>query len=184
MKEKIRKTTSWYFAWVIQYWRGLFDFSFKKYFIIQMLPMVYGCLLVALAMGILYFVIEIFITGDVVRGCLYLFVAGPIVFLVAASIIRATIEFYMVIFRIAEDVDELVGIRDTVDKLSGIREAVDQMTNVTKHIPFWSMLGRRKSKSAEEHDDEGNNTAKRNTMPGSKLRNVRDVAADKEEGGH
>lgn len=148
MKEEIEKSANWHLAWIVQYWKGLLDFSFEKYFIYQMLPMVYGTLLVGIAGAILYFVVETFLAGHIFRGLFYLFAAGPFSFLIIASVIRALIELYIVIFRIAEDVDELVGIRDTMDKLSGLGDAVDQMSTVTRHIPFFKKLGDKNTGSA------------------------------------
>ncbi len=148
MKNKIKGSVDWYLAWIIQYWKGLTDFNFDKYFIYQMLPMAYGTLLFAIAAGILYLIIETFIAGQYLRGAFYFFVAGPLSFLVLASILRALVELYMVIFRIAEDVDELVGITDTIEKLSGIRETVDEMSAVTHNIPFFKRLAGIKDKDS------------------------------------
>lgn len=155
MKDKFEKNANWHLAWIIQYWKGLLDFSFDKYFIYQMLPMVYGTMLVGIAAAIFYFVVETFVAGHIFRGLLFLFVAGPFSFLVIASVIRAAIELYMVIFRIAEDVDELVGIRDTMEKLSGLGDAVDQMSAVTSHIPFFKRLNdKRRSERRTGSDPE------------------------------
>jgi hypothetical protein len=126
--------------WVMQYWKALFDFSFEKYMIIQMLPILYGMMLFAIGAGILYLIAEAFISGSLWRGFFYLFFAGPLLFLVLASLLRAMLEFYMVIFRIAEDVDELLGVRDTVDKLSGLSDTVDEMASMTRRIPFWKVI--------------------------------------------
>ena len=108
----------------------------------------------------LYFVIETFIAGHIFRGLLYLLVAGPLGFLIIASIIRAAIELYMVIFRIAEDVDALLGVRDTLDKLSGLGDAVDQMSAVTSRIPFFKKLTYNKMSIEKEK------TASRGATPG------------------
>ncbi len=126
--------------WVVQYWKVLFDFSFERYMIIQMLPILYGMMLFGLGAGILYLVVEAFLNGSPWRAFFYLFFAGPLAFVVIASMLRAMLEFYIVIFRIAEDVDELVGIRDTVDKLSGLQETVGQMASITRRIPFWKVI--------------------------------------------
>lgn len=126
--------------WVIQYWKALFDFSFEKYMIIQMLPILYGMMLFAIAAGILYLIAEAFLSGSHWRGFFYLFFAGPLTFVVLASLLRALLEFYMVIFRVAEDVDELLGVRDTVDKLSGLADNVDEMASMTRRIPFWKVI--------------------------------------------
>ncbi len=132
------------FFWVVQYWRELFNFRFDKYMIIQVLPGVYGIALVAIGMGLLYLCVEAFMASTW-RGLLYFFVAAPITFLVLASILRALLEFYMVVFKISEHVDELVGLRDTVDRLSGIGDTVDEMVSITRRIPFWRVLSGRPS---------------------------------------
>lgn len=126
--------------WLVQYWKALFDFSFEKYMIIQMLPILYGMMLFAIAAGILYLIAEAFLSGSLWRGFFYLFFAGPLTFVVLASLLRAMLEFYMVVFRVAEDVDELMGVRDTVDKLSGLADNVDEMAAMTRRIPFWKAI--------------------------------------------
>ncbi|MED5238906.1 MAG: DUF4282 domain-containing protein [Pseudomonadota bacterium] len=127
------------FFWVVQYWRELFNFRFDKYMIIQVLPGVYGIALTVIAMGLLYLCVEAFMASTW-RGLFYFFVAAPVTFLVLASVLRALLEFYMVVFKISEHVDELVGLRDTVDRLSGIGDTVDEMVSVTRRIPFWRVL--------------------------------------------
>lgn len=125
--------------WSIQYWRELFNFSFDKYMIIQALPGLYGLLLLALILTILFWVGMAFVQ-DLWLGLFALLVPAPITFLVAASLLRALLEFYIVIFKMSEHVDELVGLRDTVDRLSGISDTVDQMVSVTRRIPFWKAI--------------------------------------------
>ncbi|MBQ25021.1 DUF4282 domain-containing protein [Alcanivorax sp.] len=152
--EKIRRG----YFWVVQYWRELFNFKFDKYMIIQVMPGVYGIALTAIAMGLLYLCVEAFMASTW-RGIFYFFFAAPLTFLVAASVLRALLEFYMVVFKISEHVDELVGLRDTVDRLSGISDSVDEMVAVTRRIPFWRALsGSRprpeKKAPAASHKDE------------------------------
>ena len=152
--EKIRRG----YFWVVQYWRELFNFKFDKYMIIQVMPGVYGIALTAIAMGLLYLCVEAFMASTW-RGIFYFFFAAPLTFLVAASVLRALLEFYMVVFKISEHVDELVGLRDTVDRLSGISDSVDEMVAVTRRIPFWRALsGSRprpeKKAPADSHKDE------------------------------
>ncbi|WP_372634226.1 DUF4282 domain-containing protein [Alcanivorax jadensis] len=127
------------FFWVVQYWRELFNFKFDKYMIIQVLPGVYGIALVAIACGLIYVCVEAFMASTW-RGLFYFFFAAPLTFLVLASVLRALLEFYMVVFKMSEHVDELVGLRDTVDRLSGISDSVDEMVAVTRRIPFWRAL--------------------------------------------
>ena len=142
--------------WVVQYWRELFNFKFDKYMIIQVLPGVYGIALVAIACGLIYVCVEAFMASTW-RGLFYFFFAAPLTFLVLASILRALLEFYMVVFKISEHVDELVGLRDTVDRLSGIGDSVDEMVAVTRRIPFWRVLssspGKARSKKANQVEE-------------------------------
>lgn len=152
LNEKIRRGT----FWVVQYWRELFNFKFDKYMIIQVMPGVYGIALTAIAMGLLYLCVEAFMASPW-RGIFYFFFAAPLTFLVAASVLRALLEFYMVVFKISEHVDELVGLRDTVDRLSGISDSVDEMVAVTRRIPFWRALSGSRPPRPERKDTAENN---------------------------
>lgn len=130
--------------WAIQYWRGLFNFRFDRYLIIQVIPGVYGLAVVGVASVLLYASFEAFLQSTW-RGLLYLFVGTPFLFLLSVSIIRALLEFYMVIFRIAEDLDQLAGISDTVNKLGDMSETVDNMVSMTRDFSLWSLItGRNK----------------------------------------
>ena len=128
--------------WCIQYWRELLNFKFDKYMIVQVLPGVYGILLVALVFSILTAAVLAFMKS-IWLGIGFLILPAPLIFLVVASILRALLEFYLVVFRISEHVDELVGLRDTVDRLSGISDTVDDMVSLTRRIPFWKAMSRR-----------------------------------------
>ena len=128
--------------WCIQYWRELLDFKFDKYMIVQVLPGVYGILLVALLLSIITATVLAFMKSAWL-GIGFLILPAPLIFLVVASILRALLEFYLVVFRISEHVDELVGLRDTVDRLSGISDTVDDMVSLTRRIPFWKAISRR-----------------------------------------
>jgi hypothetical protein len=139
LNERLRRAL----IWVIQYWRELFNFRFDKYMIIQVIPGVYGLALGGLAVALIYLSVEAFLNSPW-RGLFYFFFAAPLTFLLAASILRALLEFYIVIFRIAENVDELVGMRDTVDRLSGISTTVDEISNMTRKLPFWKAMTSRK----------------------------------------
>lgn len=145
------------FFWVVQYWRELFNFRFDKYMIIQVLPGVYGIALVAIGMGLLYVCVEAFMASPW-RGLFYFFIAAPVTFLVLASVLRALLEFYMVVFKISEHVDELVGLRDTVDRLSGIGDTVDEMVTVTRRIPFWRVLSGRSASARARRPSDKNDT--------------------------
>lgn len=145
----------------------LFSFRFDKYVIIQVLPVVYGLALLAATVGLGYLCFEAYF-HSVWRGLFYTFIAAPLTFIVLAAVLRALLEFYRVMFHIAEHMDSLVGIRDTVEALAGIDDsikeigdniaelenAVTEMNNsvsklsdsmgeivaATRRIPFWKSL--------------------------------------------
>ena len=110
-----------------RFFHTLFDFSFNEFITVQMFPVLYGIILTSSLIGVVYLVIEAFFTSWI-RGLFYLFVAAPIGFITIATITRAVMEFYIVVFRIAENADEM---RNTIDKFSGLSD------NLTKKIPFW-----------------------------------------------
>lgn len=136
--ENVRR---WLF-WCIQYWRELFNFRFDKYMIVQVLPGVYAMMLVALLFTIIAWCVVAFMKNPWF-GVFVTLVPAPLAFLVSASVLRALLEFYLVVFKISEHVDELVGLRDTVDRLSGISDTVDEMVSVTRRIPFWKAMSGR-----------------------------------------
>ena len=151
-KEQLRYRLNLALIWVIQYWKELFNFRFDRYMIIQVLPGAYGLILASIALFIGYAIVQAF-GNSLLLGLFALFIAGPLGFLVAASVLRALLEFYIVIFRIAEQVDELVGMRDTVDRLSGIGESVNEMANLTRRLPFWRTIRRRRDRRDRVPED-------------------------------
>lgn len=130
-------------AWAIQYCRELMNLRFDRYMIMQVLPGVYGILLVAIVITIILGCIITYLINPWL-GLLSLLLS-PLSFLIAATVLRGFLEFYAVVFRIAENVDELVGLRDTVDRLSGISDSVDEMVSVTRRLPFWSLITKRRT---------------------------------------
>lgn len=113
----------------------LFDFSFSRFITIQMFPAIYGIILATTLFGIMYLTVEAFIVS-IPRGLFYLCVAGPIAFLGIATITRAVMEFYLVVFKIAENIDEM---RVVTENFSGIGETVGGVKDFTKRLPFWSI---------------------------------------------
>lgn len=122
----IRGANSWP-SRVNTYIRKLFSLNFEKYVIIQVVPVVYTLALIASAVGIGYLCVEAFM-HSIWRGLFYTFVAAPLTFIVLASVLRALLEFYRVMFHIAEHMDSLVGIRDTVDALAGISDSIEEIS--------------------------------------------------------
>ena len=113
------------------YLRVLFDFSFTEYLTIQLLPIFYGIIILG-CLGLVFYQVLMAFISSMWLGLLVL-MAAPFAFLVLLSVMRALFEFYIVIFRIAEDVDELVKLRDSVERLSGLGE-------IASRIPFWKLI--------------------------------------------
>lgn len=135
---KIRRATQGFFS-------TLFDFSFTRFITVQMFPVLYGVILAASFVAAIYLTIEAFFTGWA-RGLFYLFVAAPIGFITVATITRALMEFYIVVFRIAENADE---IRAIAEKFSGLSQSVESMKDWTRLIPFWKNAGSRQDDNEE-----------------------------------
>lgn len=118
-----------------RYFHTLFDFSFSEFITIQMFPVLYGVMLASTLFGIIYLTVEAFLVS-LPRGLFYLFIAGPVAFIAIATILRAIMEFYMVVFRIAENIDDMQLL---TKKFSGITNTMDEMKGFTKRLPFWTM---------------------------------------------
>lgn len=168
LDQEYRQSRTWP-ARIYNYLRKLFSMRFDNYVIIQVTPVVYALSLLAAAVGLGYLCVEAYFQS-IWRGLFYTFIAAPLTFIVLAAALRALLEFYRVMFHIAEHMDSLVGIRDTVDALAGINEnikeigdnideldgsigkmidSVDHMGNgldeivaLTRRIPFWKNINR------------------------------------------
>lgn len=130
----------------LRYFTTLFDFSFTKFITVQMFPVLYGVILASSFIGAIYLTIEAFFTGWI-RGFFYLFVAAPIGFITVATITRALMEFYIVVFRIAENADE---IRAIAERFSGLSQSVESMKDLTRLIPFWKNAGTKSDEPPEK----------------------------------
>jgi len=134
----------------------LFDFSFTKFITVQMFPVLYGVILASTLIGVVYFIVEAFLTSWW-RGLFYLFVAGPVSFITIATITRALMEFYLVVFHIYEDMDE---IRTISKRFSGLSESVESVRGITRKFPF---LNGAIGKAKEEDPDDSTRNRKRRT---------------------
>lgn len=143
--------------WSVQYWKELLNFRFDRYMIAQVIPGFYGLILLGIGALLIYTTVLAFSVG-ILHGLFFLFIVTPLGFLLGASIARGILELYLVVFRISENLDELVGIRDTVDRLSGISEAVDQMT---RRIPFWSSLSNARERNEKSEKKNGSRKDKK-----------------------
>lgn len=144
-----------------QYLAMLLDFSFSEFITIQMTPVLYGISLASVLIFLLYLTGEAFINSPI-RGLLYLFIITPVGFIISATFIRGVMEFYLVVFRIAENVNEFADIKEHIEKLSGISDTVDV---VTKRIPFWKLLTKRPGVKKEDEAEEKNTKSKDASAP-------------------
>ncbi|MGB3623234.1 MAG: DUF4282 domain-containing protein [Ketobacter sp.] len=133
-----------------KFFTALFDFSFSRFITVQMFPVLYGIILTATLIAAGYFIVEAFLTSWW-RGLFYLLVAGPVGFITVATIARALMEFYVVVFRISENMDE---IRIITERFSGISESVESVRGFTKRLPFWgAMSGRQEDVATDNPED-------------------------------
>ncbi len=128
----------------LNYLRALFDFTFTRYITIQMLPVLYGVMILASGIAVTQLVVSGFAhsTG---RGWIYLLLS-PFAFIVLVSTFRAILEFLVVTFRIAEDIEKLSGMRESVDKISGMTD----ISSLTSRIPFVRLLQSSRRREGEE----------------------------------
>ncbi len=127
----------------------LFDFSFTRFITVQMFPILYGVILASTLIAAGYLTVEAFLTS-MWRGFFYLFVAAPVGFILVATITRALMEFYLVMFTIAENLDD---IRQVTQRFSGISESVESVKGLTRRFQFWGMSNSRYSSQREEVEE-------------------------------
>ncbi len=132
------------------FFSALFDFSFSRFITVQMFPVLYGVILAATLIAAGYFTVEAFLSSWW-RGLFYLLVAAPVGFITVATIARALMEFYVVVFRIAENMDE---IRIITERFSGISESVESVRGFTKRLPFWGSMANRQEDSEPGNPDD------------------------------
>lgn len=143
------------------YLRGLLDFRFSTYITIQALPWLYGLMIVTSFAAVGWLVLGAWLESPW-RGGLALLLS-PLLLLFLVSVARGLLEFYIVIFRIAEDLDELVEIRESVDKLT---DFTNLPSTLTRKIPLLDILaGRRRP---ERGDDESGRRGKSSRDPENK----------------
>ena len=122
---------------ILSFFQMLFDFSFSKFITVQMFPALYFVILASTLFAILYLCFEAFLTS-IARGMFFLFIAGPITFIAIATVVRALMEFYIVVFRIAENIDDM---RLLSNKLTGLTDTMDEVKGLTRKLPFWNIMG-------------------------------------------
>ncbi|MBL4867984.1 MAG: DUF4282 domain-containing protein [Pseudomonadales bacterium] len=124
---------------ILAFFRMLFDFSFTEFLTVKMFPVLYFVILASTLFAILYLCFEAFLVS-IPRGIFYLFVAAPVAFIAVATMIRGVMEFYIVVFRMAENVEEM---RIVSNKFAGLTDTVEGVNRLTKRLPFWNIMSPR-----------------------------------------
>lgn len=82
---------------------ALFDFSFTSFVTPKVVKVLYILIVVVVGLSAVGFALSVLAT-NVGLGLLVLLVGAPLYFLVVTALYRITLEFFMVIFRMAQDI--------------------------------------------------------------------------------
>ncbi len=82
---------------------ALFDFGFTSFVAPKVVKVLYALVMIMTALSALLFTI-VMLKANVGLGILTLFIGAPLFFLIVMAIYRITLEFFIVFFRIAEDI--------------------------------------------------------------------------------
>ena len=81
---------------------SLFDFSFTSFVTPKVIRVLYALIMIGVGLGVLFFVILAF-RLNATLGAITLLILGPVYFLVTMAFYRLVLEFFMVTFRIYEE---------------------------------------------------------------------------------
>ena len=90
------------------FFRALFDFSFNRFITPMIIKFVYVLMMIVIAIVYLFYAIALFSTDASSLGVLWLLVIGPIASILWLAIARMTLEFYLAVVRVSEDVHRAV----------------------------------------------------------------------------
>jgi hypothetical protein len=82
---------------------ALFDFSFTSFVTPKVVKVLYVLIVVVVGLSALGFALSVLATS-VGLGLIVLLVGAPLYFLVVTALYRITLEFFMVVFRMAQDI--------------------------------------------------------------------------------
>jgi len=85
---------------------ALFDFGFTSFVTPKVVKVLYALIVIVVGLSALGFAIVMLAT-NVLFGLIILVIGAPLYFLVVTALYRITLEFFMVIFRMAEDIRAL-----------------------------------------------------------------------------
>lgn len=91
------------------FFRALFDLSFSRFITPMIIKFVYVLMMVVIAIVYLFYAILLFQAGATSIGVLWLLVVGPIASVLWLAIARMTLEFYLAVVRVSEDVHTAIG---------------------------------------------------------------------------
>lgn len=121
--------------------RGLFDFQFSTIITTRMLPVVYALAVCLTAISTIYLIGWAF-TESWQFGLVWLFLAGPTVFLAVVITIRVLLEFFISFFRL------VLYIEGMQSQIEGIAGQTDDIAEGLPRIVFW----RKQSKDKTDKD--------------------------------
>jgi Domain of unknown function (DUF4282) len=81
---------------------SLFDFSFTSFVTPKVIRVLYALIMIGVGLGVIFFVILAF-RLNAALGAITLLILGPVYFLVTMAFYRLVLEFFMVTFRIYEE---------------------------------------------------------------------------------
>lgn len=81
---------------------SLFDFSFTSFVTPKVIRVLYALIMIGVGLGVIFFVIVAF-RANAALGAISLLILGPVYFLVTMAFYRLVLEFFMVTFRIYEE---------------------------------------------------------------------------------
>ncbi len=82
---------------------ALFDFSFTSFVTPKVVKVLYILIVVVVGLSAVGFALSV-LAANVGLGLIVLLVVAPLYFLVVTALYRITLEFFMVIFRMAQDI--------------------------------------------------------------------------------
>ena len=85
---------------------ALFDFGFTSFVTPTVVKVLYLLIVVVVGLSALAFAITM-LAANLVLGLIVLLIGAPLYFLVVTALYRITLEFFMVVFRMAEDIRAL-----------------------------------------------------------------------------
>jgi hypothetical protein len=91
------------------FFSALFDLSFSRFITPMIIKFVYVLMMIVVGIVYVFYAVVFFRSGVDSLGVLWLLVIGPIASILWLAIARMTLEFYLAVVRVSEDVHHAVG---------------------------------------------------------------------------